>query len=220
MDRELDSAVATFVRFMEHAPLAVTIANLEHALEGAERGGIAEQLPTHGVSPELLRAARYIRDQVGRVSDVIHASAIALALPHLLEPGEVLRRPSLAAGNDSSRPFDVETNRRIAEFKLAQWAGADAMRKRQLFKDFVELAADDSGRAAELYVLGQRPIHFLASTKAPATWGLDRFPATQTTFQQHFGSLDVPIGAFVASIGCRVRVIDLEKRLPDLFAGE
>ena len=42
----------------------------------------------------------------------------------MLEPGERLaNRPSLAAGNDPSRTFDLETDRRVAEFKLAIWNG-------------------------------------------------------------------------------------------------
>lgn len=70
------------------------------------------------MSEELLRSAFYARAEFGRINDLIHAAAIALALPHLLATGEVLKRPSLAAGNDPSRPFDVETDRRVAEFNL------------------------------------------------------------------------------------------------------
>lgn len=103
-----------------------------------------------------------VRERIGRVSDVIHAAAIGLSLPVLLQPGEeVITRPSLAAGNDISRPFDLETNCRVAEFKLSRWTGSDAMRKRRTFKDLVHLAAEGSSRAAELYVLGDKPIHFL-----------------------------------------------------------
>ena len=71
---------------------------------------------------------------------MIHAAGIALALPHLLGPAEALMRPSLAAGNDKSRPFDVETQERAMEFKFARWDGNDAMRKRGVVKDLVHLA--------------------------------------------------------------------------------
>jgi hypothetical protein len=109
---------------------------------------------------------------MGRVNDVIHAAATVVALPQPLQPNEVLRRPSLATGNDRSRPFDVETDRRIAEFELADWAPrGNAMRQRQAFKDLVNLAADRSGRKAELYVLGPRPIRFLTRTKAKSVGG-------------------------------------------------
>ena len=112
------------------------------------------------------------RRKLGRVNDLIHASAIALMLPTLLDDDEVVQgRPSLAAGNDPTRPYDLQTNKRIAEFKLAQWAGADAMRKRGVFKDLVHLASDDSGRRAQLLVVGQAPIKFLRESTSPARWG-------------------------------------------------
>jgi hypothetical protein len=44
-----------------------------------------------------------------------------------------LRRPSLGARDDPSRPCNIETEQQIAEFKFSSWKGSDAMRKRQLF---------------------------------------------------------------------------------------
>jgi hypothetical protein len=48
---------------------------------------------------DTLNAALAVRDAFGRVSDVIHAAVIPLALPRILEPDEPLtvRRPSLLA---------------------------------------------------------------------------------------------------------------------------
>lgn len=80
-----------------------------------------------GADHELLSAAITVRRDLGRISDLIHAAAIVLVLPQVLEDGEqIINRPSLAAGNDPSRPYDLETNRRVAEFKLSRWAGTDA----------------------------------------------------------------------------------------------
>lgn len=199
-------------------PLTANIAGLERELEGAKKSEVGALLRERGISAEVLRAGMLARAKLGRINDVIHATAIALALPELLTADEVLKRPSLAAGNDPSRPFDVETNKRIAEFKLARWQGQDAMRKRQVFKDFVQLAADDSGRAAELYVLGDRPIHFLHTSKSTAAWGLDRDPATRVLFEKRFGSLTTAITDFTAGPGAAVRLVDLETERPDLFA--
>jgi hypothetical protein len=81
----------------------------------------------------------------GRLNDIVHAVAITVALPLLLEPGEVVESVSLAAGNSLDRPFDLSTNRRIAEFKLSRWDGHDTARKLQLAKDLVHLAAEVSG---------------------------------------------------------------------------
>jgi hypothetical protein len=200
---------------MAGVPLTDTIAELGYALEGQDMTAIAGVLDDRGVAGDVLEAALFARQRLGRISDVIHAVAIALALPRLLEPGETVRRPSLAAGNDPSRPFDVETGQRIAEFKLGRWDGHDAMRKRQLFKDLVHLAADRSGRSAELYVVGERPLLFLDTTRASAAWALNRFPATTRLFEQQFGDLNVTIADFRRA-HADVRVINLEQVLPEL----
>lgn len=50
------------------------------------------------------------REAFGKLSDIIHATAIALALPQILKPGETLIRPSLAAGKSPDRLFDLESN--------------------------------------------------------------------------------------------------------------
>jgi hypothetical protein len=64
----------------------------------------------------------------------------------VLEPGEVLKRPSRAAGNDPGRLFDVETNLRAAEFKLARWTnGGNGGREKDLFKDLVLLTQAPAG---------------------------------------------------------------------------
>lgn len=216
-DRELGTALRSLISFIDAAPLTGTIAELENALEGLGRDEVEDLLTARGVSHELLKAGMVARERLGRINDVIHAAAIVLALPELMEPDEVLKRPSLAAGNDPTRPFDLETNRRVAEFKLARWDGNDAMRKRQVFKDLVHLAAEGSDRSAELYVLGERPIRFLMETRSTAAWGLDRAPAMRELFEERFGSLETPIPDFVRGPGAHVKVIDLEARLPELF---
>jgi hypothetical protein len=215
---ELATALEPVLAFLAAKPLTAGIAELEQSLEGCTRDGLDTVLRQHGFSPELLRAASIVRSRLGRINDLVHASAIAVALPHLLEPGETLRRPSLAAGNDPSRPYDVVTDRRIAEFKLARWDGADAMRKRQLIKDLVLLAADESGKKAELYVVGQRPLRFVTETTSKISWALDRTPAARARFQERFDSLDITVPAFVHGAGAHVEIIDLEQRLPALFA--
>jgi len=215
---DLEAALGGLGRFLDRGPLTSTIAGLEYRLDGCTSREIDAVVSEAGISPELLLAATLVRDRIGRVNDVIHAVAIALALPRILEPGERLRRPSLAAGNDPSRLYDVETDRRVAEFKLARWDGHDAMRKRQTFKDFVHLAAAGSSRSAELYVLGERPIRFLRTTRARVAWGLDRAPATRVVFEQAFGPLDQSISSFVNGRGGHVVVTNLEELLPGVFS--
>lgn len=209
--------VARILAFLARQPLTSVVSELEHALEGAEREQAARHSEAFGIDHDLLAAAVSTRRQLGRINDLIHASAITLILPRLLEPGEVVQgRPSLAAGNDPSRKYDLETDRRVAEFKLAQWAGADAMRKRGAFKDLVHLAADTSGRRAQLFVVGQAPIRFLRQSKSAAAWGLDRATNSRTMFEERFGPLSMPIRDFTAGPGSHVELVDLEPELPAL----
>ncbi|MFF7645237.1 PE-PGRS family protein [Streptomyces canus] len=216
---ELPDAVALLADFLGAEPLTAAIAGLERDLEGRHAGDVAETVAARGIGPELLVAGLTVREGLGRLNDLIHAAGIVLALPHLLEDGETIAvRPSLAAGNDPSRPFDLETDRRVAEFKLSRWRGADAMRKRQTFKDLVMLAADRSGRRAELFVVGPEPGRFLRTSKATAVWGLNRTPHAHRAFEESFGSPDIPIAQFTAQHAAHVRVTDLCDVLPPTVA--
>lgn len=216
---ELRDAVALLADFLGAEPLTAAIAGLERDLEGRHAGEVGEAAAARGIAPELLVAGLTVREGLGRLNDLIHAAGIVLALPHILEDGETIAvRPSLAAGNDPSRPFDLETDRRVAEFKLSRWRGADAMRKRQTFKDLVMLAADRSGRPAELFVVGPEPGRFLRTSRATAAWGLDRTPHAQRVFAERFGSPDISIARFTAECAGHVRVTDLCDVLPPVVA--
>lgn len=214
----LDEAVALLASFLGRAPLTATIASLEVSLDGAgaeESSAIVRDL---AIDVALLHASVVTRDNLGRLNDLIHAVGISLMLPLILEESETItNRPSLAAGNDPSRPYDLETDRRVAEFKFAIWTGSDAMRKRNTFKDYVHLAADASGRQPALYVVGDRPLKFLRTTTSSAAWGLDRSPTTRTLFTDRFGDLDVSISEFVTEWQPHVDVVDIQQLAPDLF---
>ena len=128
--------------FLDGGSLTERIASLECDLNGSEASELPEIYARHGITAAALESSFVARDRLGRINDVIHAFAISIVLPTILEPGEILlKRPSLAAGNDPTRPFDLETDRRVAEFKMSRWDGHDAARMRQLVKDLVHLAA-------------------------------------------------------------------------------
>ena len=154
-----DSRTAGFLllaQFLEGGRLKKAVADLEYALKSANGEEVTRVATAAGLGgsagKSLFEAAVQTRQQLGRLNDLVHVAGISLALPLLLEAGEQLsNRPSLAAGNDPSRPFDVETDRRVMEFTFAVWqAGSNAARKRAVFHDLVHLAADQSGRRAEL----------------------------------------------------------------------
>jgi hypothetical protein len=160
-----------------------------------------------------------VRARLGRINDLIHAAGIVLTLLHLLDEGErITTRPSLAAGNDPRRPYDLQTDRRAAEFKFSQWKGADAARKRQTFKDLVLLAASDASQV-ELFVVGPEPEAFLRSCTSSAAWGLDRAKSVQELFVRRFGPLETTIAQFTATHAAHVTITDVRTLLPQRVAG-
>lgn len=212
------SSIDRVTTFLGARPLTTQIADLESALLSANASEVVARAQRAGIDEGLLAAAVIVRRELGRLSDLIHVAAILQLLPRLMEDGEVVvNRPSLAAGNDPMRPYDVETNFRVAEFKLAAWTGNDAMRKREVFKDLVRVAADRSGRRAELYVVGERPAAFLRQSRAKASWGLDRAPGMLTLFLEQFGDPDVAIGAFTAGPAAHVHIVDVAPLLNNIF---
>lgn len=95
------------------------------------------------------------------------ALGILLCLPSLLEPGETVEYVSLGAGN-TGRAFDLETDRRIAEFKFIRWrGGSESIRQNALFKDFFLLVEHPTPKRKYLYTLEtDRPLRFLNGGRA------------------------------------------------------
>ncbi len=108
-----------------------------------------------------------IKKEVGDINMIIHAVTILVILPRILENGEHVISLSLGAGN-TGRQFDLETNRRIAEFKLIDWkGGAESIRQNSLFKDFYNLAENEGRKKRYLYVNGTEfPLKFLNGNRS------------------------------------------------------
>ena len=88
------------------------------------------------------------------------------------------------------------------------------MRKRQIFKDLVMLAANTSGRRAELFVIGPEPCRFLATSTSTAAWALDRSPGALRTFTTVFGTPNMSVAQFTATHAAHVQITDLRDLLP------
>ncbi len=166
-----------------------------------------------GFDEDLVDSALVVRERVGMIDTLIHAAVITQVLPLILGAGEtVLKRPSLGAGNDPDRVFDLETTHRVAEFKLSSWKGADGGRQRALFADVVGLSLDQSGRRREVYVVGAIPRNFLTTSKRNAAKTLSK--AALRIRSPEGLTEDVTVSAFTAA--AQVRVIDLTDLLPRL----
>lgn len=211
-------AFATLVAFLRQAQFTASVDRLERDLLNSDRTTAPAVTSAAGLSEELLEAALIVRRDVGRVSDVIHATVIALALPKILEPGEVVaNRPSLGPGNDKTRPFDLETNRRVAEFKVALWSGGDMMRKRTLTADLVHLALDQSGRRPELWVAGTEPLHFLRTSTSPVNDLLSRASRhLRSDYRIRYGTEDIPLRDFVTRHAAHIHHRNIADVLPTI----
>ena len=212
-------AFGLLVKFLRSAPFTRSINQLEHDLENVDRFTAGQVTSAAGLSDQLLSAALIVRRDVGRVSDVIHATVISLALPLILEDGEYLdNRPSLGPGNDPSRPFDLQTNKRVAEFKVSVWSGGDMMRKRGLTADLVHLAMDDSGKRAELWAVGEGPLDFIRTCKSATNSLLARASRHQREkFDDVYGDdASLPLGRFYQKHASEVKLCNLATVLPSV----
>lgn len=218
-DPDLATAVVLIAPLLGAAGgLGQRIAALERDLTGTtgERTGLV--VAEHGLTSETFSASLLVREELGKLSDLVHATGIGLALPHLLEPDEVLKMPSLAAGNDPGRPYDVETNMRAAEFKFARWTnGGNGGREKDLFKDLVLLTHAPRSLKAEIYVRGPRPARFLAG-RASARKQLKRSQAVLAVFDDQVSDPEITVADYVSNYAAHVSVIDLEQAVPSVFA--
>ncbi|MEI2702215.1 MAG: hypothetical protein V9E83_07420 [Baekduia sp.] len=218
-DDDLAAAVALIAPLLGGpGGLGQRIAALESDLAGRNLETTAAVVAAHGLTPATLSACLLVREELGKLSDLIHATGIALALPHLLEPNEVLKTPSLAAGNDPGRLYDVETNVRAAEFKFARWTnGGNGGREKDLFKDLVLLTQVPLSLRPEIYVRGPRPARFLGG-QASARKQLKRSQSVLAVFDAQVADPEITVAAYVSKYAGRVCVVDLERAVPSVFA--
>jgi hypothetical protein len=148
-------------------------------LSNLESFDLASELKIDG---NLFESTLVLKGLAGQINEIVHAVGIVTLLPHILSDNEVIKSLSLAAGN-TGRPFDLETNFRIAEFKFIQWREkADSMRQNNLFKDFYSLAEFDTQKQRFLYVVGSRmPLKFMNSNRA-----IQSILSTNTKLKQAF----------------------------------
>ena len=97
----------------------------------------------------------------------MHALGILTALPYILDQDEQIKYLSLGAGN-TGNDFDLETDKRVAEFKFTNWQGSpESIRQNRLFIDFFNLAEQETQKRKCLYVIDKKyPLCFLNGGRA------------------------------------------------------
>src|SRR5262245_43990005 len=108
--------------------LASKIAELEFTLIGLDKLQLGDWLRTASIDQGLLGAARTVKRAAAQIDVVLHALGILVLLPSILVEDERLESLSLGAGSSEAKRFDLETNRRVAEFTFIDWRGNDNTR--------------------------------------------------------------------------------------------
>jgi len=116
----LQRALAALASFASPEEFTLRISEIESSLTSLTREQAADRLVEERVDSSVFDAALTVKRLAGRINDIVHAVGILTALPHILEPGEVIESLSLAAGN-TGRAYDLETDRQLAEFKFIAW---------------------------------------------------------------------------------------------------
>lgn len=211
---DLPEAVAAFERFCG-SQVTRTLSEAEVALRGATPNTLGARLAELRATEEAIAGAGELKRIAGQVNVVIHALGILLCLPHILEPGEAVEYASLGAGN-TGRAFDLETNRRVAEFKFITWRGGpESIRQNSLFKDFFLLAEHPAPKSKHLYVLETaRPLRFLNGGRALSSVLKDARLAS--AFGEKYGDQYRTVREYYRAREDRVRIEDVSKWLPGL----
>lgn len=189
------------------------IGGLERILTGTTRAAAAEHLATEDVDAELLGAALIVKRAAGQINVLVHALGILIALPHILEPGEVVESLSLGAGN-TGRAHDLETDRRIAEFTFIEWQGGpESIRQNKLFADVVGLASTQTPKRRMLYVTGEAvPRRFLENRRALSSVLKDA--PLERRFRELYGSRFVTVRDYWLAVRDRIELVDLAEIIP------
>ena len=158
----LGKAMEDIGAFSSSRDLGSRIFSIEYGLEHKDVNALNEFLKKENIGKELFESAMTIKRMAGQINVIIHAIGILVALPHILDSDEQIESLSLGAGN-AGKAFDLETSKRVAEFKFISWQGGpEAIRQNSLFVDLFNLASCKSEKKKCLYLVGMAiPKRFL-----------------------------------------------------------
>jgi hypothetical protein len=202
------------IQKFEKGSLTQSISSMESSLIGADSKTCQLVFPSLNITSNLLDAAFTLKQTVGQINVLIHAIGILLSLPHILQEGEFVEVLSLGAGN-TGRPFDLETNFRIAEYKFINWKGGpEAIRQNALFKDFYLLAEYETSKKRFLYVIGTKyPLKFFKSGRSLESV-LSRNNKLWGAFQKQYDNQFAKVYEYYEYRKSMVNIVDIGKIIP------
>lgn len=213
-NEELIAAIAALERFSGSSGLTSRISDLEADLRGLDGSAVTSLLASGGVEDQTLAGALAVKAMAGQINVVVHALGILLALPAILENGETVEDLSLGAGN-TGHSFDLETNRRIAEFKFITWqGGSESIRQNVLFVDLYHLAEAETDKLRELYVTDLvHPLKFLSGGRSMKSI-LSKHGFVAEEFFARYGDRYRVARDYWIDVKDRVDLVDISKLVP------
>ncbi len=182
----IDRAIEAIKAF-QGSSLTANLSAIETDIVGLGAPDLLNFCGSWRIDNEFMASAASIKKVAGQINVIIHAAGILCSLPSLLESGEMVESVSLGAGN-TGRKFDLETNRRIAEYKFIDWQGGpESIRQNSIFKDFFELAEHVTHKSKHLYVVGtDLPLKFFQGGRALSSV-LSRHPEILDRITKDYG---------------------------------
>ena len=204
---------AKTIQEFEKGSLTGQISTVESKLAGSTTNDVQSLYSSLGVTTDLLEAAITFKRTASQINVLIHSIGILLSLPKILEKDEVVEYLSLGAGN-TGRPFDLETNCRVAEFKFINWQGGpESIRQNSLFKDFYLLAEYETPKQKYLYVIGKKhPMKFLNGGRSLQSV-MSRNNKLWTDFQKKYSSFK-KVREYYAYRKSVVQLVDITELIP------
>lgn len=214
---DLYTAIDTFIDFTNNQSLTKTISRLEEDLKGANRISLELVVLQENIDKNMLEAILLVKKSISQINVFIHAIGIINSLNYILEEDEVIEYLSLGAGN-TGRQFDVETNKRIAEFKFINWSGkSNTIRQNSTFKDFFELVEYETEKKRFLYILDKaKVLNFLNGNRALSSV-LSKNEATRKHFYNLYNSKYITTAQYYNDKKHLVEIVDLNEMCADLF---
>lgn len=204
------------VKNFENGSLTDRLSDLEYEFQGLTRKGALALCETQSLDSDLLTASYHVKSLAGQIHVIIHAAGILTSLPEILEQGEKIEYLSLGAGN-TGRQFDLETDKRVAEFKFINWkGGSESIRQNSLFKDFYGLAEAETNKNRCLYVLGlTQPLKFFRGRRA-LTSVMSKNAALAASFKSRYEDRFSVVNEYFETKKDIVEIIDLAPVVPAL----
>lgn len=210
-------SIDMLLNFTNKQDLTTTVAMLEANLNGANTSRVNKIISQENIDPDILKAALVVKKSILQIDVVIHAIGIINSLPYILEEEEKVEYLSLGAGN-TGRNFDVETNKRIAEFKFINWSGkSDTIRQNTTFKDFFELAEYETNKKKYLYILDKAKVVKFFNNNRALKSVLSKNEATSKHFFSLYDNKYTTVSQYYHDKKNSVDIVDLHDICPNLF---